>query len=100
MNDHDVIASKGKESLNRFHANALALLDLSYTRDDLALLLKDARRGLEQKSIEQIQESLDLFLNCWVSSPCLLRCWSRVSRALPGQRSTVSMSPPLSTSSS
>ena len=62
MNDHDVIASKGKESLKRLHANALALLDLSYTRDDLALLLEDARRGLEQKSISQIQESLDLFL--------------------------------------
>jgi hypothetical protein len=62
MNDHDVIASKGKESLKRLHAIALALLDLSYTRDDLALLLKDARRGLEQKSIAQTQESLDLFL--------------------------------------
>jgi hypothetical protein len=61
MNDHDVIASKGKESLKRLHANALALLDLTYTRDDLALLLEDARRGVEQKSISQIQESLNLF---------------------------------------
>ncbi len=61
MNDHDVIASKGKESLKRLHDNALALLDLTYTRDDLALLLEDARRGLEQKSISRIQESLDLF---------------------------------------
>jgi hypothetical protein len=61
MNDHDVIASKGKESLKRLHANSLALLDLTYTRDDLAPLLEDARRGLERKSIEQIQESLDLF---------------------------------------
>jgi hypothetical protein len=61
MNDQDVIISKGKESLKRLHANALALLDLSYTRDDLALLLEDARRGLEQKSIAEIQESLDLF---------------------------------------
>jgi hypothetical protein len=61
MNDHDVIASKGKDSLKRLHANALALLDLTYTRDDLAPLLEDARRGLEQKSISQIQESLDLF---------------------------------------
>jgi hypothetical protein len=60
MNDHDVIASKGKESLKRLHANALALLDLTYTRDDLALLLEDARRGLEQKSISQVQESLQL----------------------------------------
>ncbi|RPJ19285.1 MAG: hypothetical protein EHM26_08060 [Desulfobacteraceae bacterium] len=62
MNDHDVIASKGKESLKRLHANALALLDLTYTRDDLAPLLEDARRGLEKKSISQIQESLDLFV--------------------------------------
>jgi hypothetical protein len=61
MNDHDVIASKGKESLKRLHANALALLDLTYTSDDLALLQRDARQGLEQKSIAQIQESLDLF---------------------------------------
>ena len=63
MNDHDVIASKGKESLKRVHANALALLELTYTQDDLALLRKDACRGLEQKSILQIQESLDLFVN-------------------------------------
>jgi len=63
MNHHDVLVSKGKESLRRIHANALALLDLTYTRDDLAVLLEDARRGLEQKSIAQIQESFDLFFN-------------------------------------
>ena len=62
MNDHDVIVSKGKESLKRLHVNALALLDLTYIRDDLTLLLEDARRGLEQESIEQIQESLDIFI--------------------------------------
>jgi hypothetical protein len=61
MNDKDVIISKGKESLKRLHTNALALLDLTYARDDLAALLEDARRGLEQKSIAQIQESFDLF---------------------------------------
>jgi len=61
MNDKDVIISKGKESLKRLHANALARLDLTYTRDDLELLLEDVRRGLEQKSIAQIQESFDLF---------------------------------------
>jgi hypothetical protein len=63
MNDRDVIISKGKESLKRLHANALALLDLSYTGDDLALLLEDARNSLERKSIGQIQESLDLFVD-------------------------------------
>ena len=62
MNDHDVIASKGKESLKRLYAVALALLDLTYTRDYVALLLADARRGVEQKSIDQMQESLDLFI--------------------------------------
>jgi len=61
MNDKDVIISKGKESLKRLHTNALALLDLTYTRDDLALLLEDARQGLDQKSTSQIQESFDLF---------------------------------------
>ncbi|MEJ2233519.1 MAG: hypothetical protein P8X67_06300, partial [Syntrophobacterales bacterium] len=48
MNDQDVIVTKGRESLKRMHANALALLDLSYTGDDLALLVEDARRGLEK----------------------------------------------------
>ena len=59
--DKDVIKSKGQESLKRLYAHALALLDLSYTRDDLMLLLADARQGLDQKSIEQVRESLDLF---------------------------------------
>jgi len=72
MNDHDVIASKGKESLKRLHASALALLDLTYTRDDLDLLLEDARRGLEQKSISQIQESLDLFFELLAFQPVSL----------------------------
>lgn len=61
MNDQDVIASKGKESLKRIHDIALALLDLSYTGDDLAVLLEDARLGLEHKSVARIQASLDLF---------------------------------------
>ena len=63
MNHHDVLVSKGKESLKRLHANAMAQLDLTYTRDDLTLLLEDARGGLERKSIGQIQESLDLFVD-------------------------------------
>jgi hypothetical protein len=61
MGHHDVLATKGKDSLRRLHANALALLDLAYTGDDLALLLEDACRGVDQKSVERIQESLDLF---------------------------------------
>jgi hypothetical protein len=61
MNDQDVIASKGKESLKRMHANAVALLNLTYTGDDLAPLVEDARLALEQKSSGQIQESFDLF---------------------------------------
>jgi hypothetical protein len=72
MNHHDVLVSKGKESLKRIHANALALLDLSYTRDDLALLVEDARSGLERKSIEQIEESLDLFVDILDFEPLLL----------------------------
>jgi hypothetical protein len=72
MNDKDVIISKGKESLKRLHANALALLNLTYTRDDLTLLLEDARNGLERKSIGQIQESLDLFVDLLDFEPLLL----------------------------
>ena len=72
MNDRDVIVSKGKESLKKLHANALARLDLSYTGDDLAQLLQDARNGLERKSIGQIQESLDLFVDLLDFEPLLL----------------------------
>ncbi len=62
MNDKDIIESKCRESLERLYADALGLLDLSYTKDDISLLLDDARSGLEQKSIIRIQESLDLFI--------------------------------------
>jgi hypothetical protein len=62
MNGQDVIISKGQESLKRLHANAMALLDLTYTRNDLTQLLENARQGLDQKSIAQIHESFDLFL--------------------------------------
>jgi hypothetical protein len=61
MNHHDVLVSEGKESLKRLHTNALARLDLTYTRDDLALLLEDARSGQERGSIKEIQQSFDLF---------------------------------------
>ncbi|EFK10008.1 conserved hypothetical protein [delta proteobacterium NaphS2] len=61
MNDKDVIISKGKASLQKLHADALALLDFTYTGDDMALLLEDARRGLDRKSIERIQECLGFF---------------------------------------
>jgi hypothetical protein len=61
MNDQDVIVSKGKESLKRIYDSAVSLLDLAYTRDDLAVLVADGHQGLEQKSLEKVQESLDLF---------------------------------------
>ena len=61
MNDQDVIVSKGKESLKRIYDSAVALLDLTYNRDDLALLVADARQALEQKSLVKLQESFDLF---------------------------------------
>ncbi len=61
MNDQDVIVSKGKESLKRMYDSAVASLDLTYTRDDLAVLVADGHQGLEQKSLEKVQESLDLF---------------------------------------
>jgi len=61
LNDQDVIASKGRESLKRLYADALALLDLHHDRSDLELLVEDARQGLELKSPGQVQESFDLF---------------------------------------
>ncbi len=71
MNHHDVLVSKGKVSLERLHANALALLDLTPTQDDLAVLLEDAHSGLERKSIEQVKESLDLFVDILDFEPLL-----------------------------
>jgi hypothetical protein len=62
INDKDVIVSKGKESLKNLHANALKILDLTYSSDDLALMLEDAQLGFDQHSIAQIRESLDLFI--------------------------------------
>jgi hypothetical protein len=84
MNHHDVLASKGKESLKRLHANALAMLDLTYTGDDLALLLEDARSGLERKSIEQIQESLELFVDLLNFEPLLLDVLERDLQVFAG----------------
>jgi hypothetical protein len=86
MNDQDVIVSKGKESLKRIHANALALLDLTYTRDDLALLLEDARQGLEQKSIAQIQESFDLFSELLDFQPVFLGVLEQDLRIFAGPK--------------
>ena len=72
MNDKDVILSKGKESLQRLHADALALLDLTYTGDDLAMLVEEGRSGLERKSVGEIQELLDLFTSLLDFEPLLL----------------------------
>jgi hypothetical protein len=84
MNDKDVIISKGKESLKRLHANALALLDLTYKGDDLALLLEDARNGLERKSTGQVQESLDLFVDLLDFEPLLLDVLERELQVFAG----------------
>ena len=59
--DKDVIISRGKESLKRLHAIALSRLNFTCTKEDLAELVEDARRGLELKSIDRIQKSFDLF---------------------------------------
>jgi hypothetical protein len=61
MDDKDVIVSKGKETLQKLHANAVASLDLSYTENDLAALVEEGRQALENKSSEQMHESFDLF---------------------------------------
>jgi hypothetical protein len=61
LNDQDVVVSKGKESIRFLHSSALTLLDLSYTKDDLAQLVKEASLALESRSLVPIEESLDLF---------------------------------------
>jgi hypothetical protein len=77
MNHHDVLVSEGKASIKRIHANALALLDLTYTGDDLAVLLEDARQGLEHKSVEDIHESFDLFFSLLDFQPMSLEVLER-----------------------
>ena len=72
MNDKDVILSKGKDSLKRLHADALALLDLTYTGDDMAMLVEDGRSGLERKSVGEIQDLLDLFTSLLDFEPLLV----------------------------
>jgi hypothetical protein len=61
MNDQDIVVSRGKESIERLHANALGRLGLTYSRQDLELLIEDARQGLEQNSTQQTRETLELF---------------------------------------
>jgi len=61
LNDQDVVVSKGKESIRRIYGNALSGLDLSYTEKDMAALAAEATRALEQKSLEGIEEALELF---------------------------------------
>lgn len=86
MNDQDVIASKGKESLKRLHANAMARLDLSYNRDDLTMLVEDARGALERKSIMEIHESLDLFADLLDFEPLYLDVLERGLQVYAGPK--------------
>lgn len=61
MNDQDVVVSRGRKSLERLRAIALARLDLTFTREDVLALVEDARRAIEEGTAESIRESLDLF---------------------------------------
>ena len=71
--DKDVVISRGRESLNRIHAIALSLLDLTYNKNDLVPLIEDARQGLEEKSIRSDRGILrSVFLNCLISRRYLL----------------------------
>jgi hypothetical protein len=62
LNDKDVVVSRGKESLHRVYENALAQIDLSYSKEDLDRLFRDAQRSLNQRSLAGIQESLEMFV--------------------------------------
>lgn len=61
LDDKDVVVGKGRESLNRISAVALAQLDFSFTKEDLDRMLRDAQRSLQKKSAVDILESLALF---------------------------------------
>jgi hypothetical protein len=61
LDDRDVVVCKGKESIRRIYGNAISGLDLSYTEKDMASLAADGRRALEQRSLEGVDETLELF---------------------------------------
>lgn len=61
LDDKDVVVCKGKESIRRIYGNSLSALDLSYTEKDMTALAADGRRALEHKSLEGIEETLELF---------------------------------------
>jgi hypothetical protein len=61
LDDKDVVVCKGKESIRRVYGDALSGLDLSYTEKDMAALAADGRRALEQRSLEGIEQTLELF---------------------------------------
>ena len=58
MNDKDVILSKGKDSLKRLHADAMALLDLTYTGMTWRCWLKRA-------AVAWNENRSGKFRNCW-----------------------------------
>lgn len=61
LDDKDVVVCKGKESIRRIYGDALSGLDLSYTEKDMAALAADGRRALEERSLEGVEEALELF---------------------------------------
>jgi hypothetical protein len=61
LDDKDVVVCKGRESIRRIYADALSGLDLSYTEKDMAALAADGRRALEERSLEGVEETLELF---------------------------------------
>jgi hypothetical protein len=61
LDDKDVVVCKGKESIRRIYGDALSGLDLSYTEKDMAALAADGRRALEERSVEGVEEALELF---------------------------------------
>ena len=61
LNDEDILVCRGKASLARIRERAAAQLDLSYGREDLESLVKDAARAVAACSAEQLQDSLQLF---------------------------------------
>lgn len=61
LDDKDVVMCKGKESIRRIYGDVLSGLDLSYTEKDMAALAADGCRALEQRSLEGVEETLELF---------------------------------------
>jgi hypothetical protein len=62
LDDKDVVASKGEESLRRIYAQAFSGLDFSYSDDEIESLVDEGKQALKANSLERVEDILEVFL--------------------------------------